>query len=102
MASLYIFRFSLRKSFHPLELNRLNDTLLNSSMARYYCSYVEKSTVKSLFKVSFFGVGIGIILGTGYAFKKVNTFRQNLAFEGTQIKIELLKQKPNVKLSRKV
>ncbi|XP_029662994.1 prostaglandin E synthase 2 [Formica exsecta] len=70
---------------------------------RSFCTMVQQpQKTQSLVKISLIGAVTGVALGAGYAYHKINKIRQNLALEGTQAEITLLKYKPSVTPSRKV
>lgn len=102
MAILYTFRCCAWKSIHSNKVTYIKNIPKSKLILRGFCTYVKKPKLKNFLNISFLGVCIGVAVGASYALKKVNSVRQNLALEGTEVKNELLKTKPDVKLSRKV
>ncbi|KAJ8666892.1 hypothetical protein QAD02_008554 [Eretmocerus hayati] len=102
MAVLCRFRGFVKKSKYLGDSMCLSDVISTISKSRSLSTVVEQPRPKSILKISLIGVGVGALLGTGYAFRKINRDRQNIALEGTEIEVKLLKYKPDVKPSRKV
>ncbi|EFN73810.1 Prostaglandin E synthase 2 [Camponotus floridanus] len=62
----------------------------------------QPQKTQSLVKIGLIGAVTGVVLGAGYALHEINKTRENIALEGTQAEITLLKYKPPVTPSRKI
>lgn len=101
-----------KKSYCPNKMTAIwrgltgGRVFLRSSLgSRNFCTYVEQPKSKSsknILKYSLIGAVFGVGIGATYAFKRINTARQRLALEGTELEHKLLKYKPDVKISRRV
>lgn len=102
MAVLCRFRGFVRKTKYIQESLNINNVKPNTSIFRGLCTYVEQPKSKGMLKFSLIGAGVGVAVGAGYAFNKINDARKKLALEGSEVEVQLLKHKPDVKPSRRV
>lgn len=82
----------LSKSYYPNKNGNLRSVF----------TLAQQPKMQGLVKFSIIGGITGAVIGTGYAYYKINEARKNIALEGTQAETVLLKHKPPVVLSRKV
>ncbi|XP_015586173.1 prostaglandin E synthase 2 [Cephus cinctus] len=81
----------------------LNKNVNNTiGKSRCFRTVVEQPKPKNFLKISLISASIGVLVGTGYSFKKISQERKNIALEGTETQIELLKYKPPITPSRKI
>ncbi|XP_046470452.1 prostaglandin E synthase 2 [Neodiprion pinetum] len=71
-------------------------------VTRHFQTATHQAKPPSVVKMSLIGASVGVVLGAGYSFNKINKDRKNIANEGTQTEIETLKSIPDIKPSRKV
>lgn len=57
---------------------------------------------KGILKISLIGASVGALVGIGYSLQKISRDRKNLALDGKEIEINVLKSKPSVPASRTV
>ncbi|XP_029155298.1 prostaglandin E synthase 2 [Nylanderia fulva] len=80
-----------------------NNNYYASKNLRSFCTMVQQpQKAQSLVKIGLLGAVTGVAVGAGYAYHKINKTRENIALEGTQAEVTLLKYKPPVTPSRKV
>lgn len=80
-----------------------NNSYYANENLRSFCTMVQQpQKTQSLVKIGLLGAVTGVALGAGYAYHKINKTRENIALEGTQAEVTLLKYKPSVTPSRKV
>lgn len=87
------------KSCRSLKLNSL---VLENSRNREFRTVVQEPKSRGLLKLSLISGGVGALVGVGYALQKIRRDRENLALDGKEIEIGILKHKPPVQPSRRV
>lgn len=91
-------RFTERAKF----LSKCHFASQNGTLGSFCTMVQQPQRTQGLLKFGLIGAATGVAVGAGYAYHKINEARKNIALEGTQLDIELLKYKPPVTPSRKI
>ncbi|XP_043287360.1 prostaglandin E synthase 2 [Venturia canescens] len=92
----------LSRYFKNCRSIKLNPLVIENSRNRGFRTVVQEPKSRGLLRLSLISGSVGAVLGIGYALEKIRRDRENLALDGKEVEIEILKHKPPIQPSRRI